>query len=115
MMMNSDDSEVELIQTVETVGQIITSKNKKSIFAEMEIGANPVRFQVDCGATVNILPKKYVGSNKIEKTSKPSGHCTYNVRTLYVHCTNGTYNVRTLYVQCPLGSLTNVEQGQAEA
>ena len=33
----------------------------------------------------------------------PSGHCTYNVRTLYVHCTNRTYNVRTLYVQCPLG------------
>ena len=45
-------------------------RNKKSIFAEMEIGANPVRFQVDCGATVNILPKKYVCSNKIEKTSK---------------------------------------------
>ena len=35
---------------------------------------------------------------------EPSGHCTYNVRTLYVHCTNRTYNVRTLYVQCPLGS-----------
>ena len=35
---------------------------------------------------------------------QPSGHCTYNVRTLCVHCTNRTYNVRTLYVQCPLGS-----------
>ena len=28
--------------------------------------------------------------------SPPSGHCTYNVRTLYVHCTNCTYNVRTV-------------------
>ena len=51
------------------MGQIITSKNKKSNFAAMEIGTSPVRFQVDSGATVNILPKKYVGSNKIEKTA----------------------------------------------
>ena len=34
----------------------------------------------------------------------PSGHCTYNVRTLYVQLVQCTYNVRTLYVQCPLVS-----------
>ena len=37
----------------------------------------------------------------------PSGHCTYNVRTSYVHCTNCTYNVHTLYVHCPLGNGKN--------
>ena len=38
-----------------------------------------------------------------EEWSIPSGHCTYNVRTLYVQLVQCTYIVRTLYVQCPLG------------
>ena len=116
----SDDSEVELIQTVETVGQIITSKNKKSIFAEMEIGANPVRFQVDCGATVNILPKKYVGSNKIEKTSKvvqmwnrdklkPEGTCRLIVKN---RKTKKKYSVEFIVVKESLTPLIGASAAQ---
>ena len=48
-------------------------------------------------------------------TYLPSGHCTYNVRTLYVHCTNCSYNVRTLYVQCPLGGNAGVDVISGEA
>ena len=116
----SDDNEVELIQTVETVGQIITSKNKKSIFAEMEIGANPVRFQVDCGATVNILPKKYVGSNKIEKTSKvlqmwnrdklkPEGTCRLIVKN---RKTKKKYSVEFIVVKESLTPLIGASAAQ---
>ena len=32
------------------------------------------------------------------KRNYPSGHCTYNVCTLYVQLVQCTYNVRTLYV-----------------
>ena len=116
----SDDSEVELIQTVETVGQIVTSKNKKSIFAEMEIGANPVRFQVDCGATVNIPPKKYVGSNKIEKTSKvlqmwnrdklkPEGTCRLIVKN---RKTKKKYSVEFIVVKESLTPLSGASAAQ---
>ena len=111
---------VELIQTVETVGQIVTSKNKKSIFAEMEIGANPVRFQVDCIATVDILPKKYVGSNKIEKTSKvlqmwnrdklkPKGTCRLIVKN---RKTRKKYSVEFIVVKESLTPLIGASAAQ---
>ena len=81
----------------------------------MEIGANPVRFQVDYGATVNILPKKYVGSNKIEKTSKvlqmwnrnklkPEGTCRLIVKN---RKTKKKYSVEFIVVKESLTPLMN--------
>ena len=54
---------------------------------------------------------RYDGINEVYNhicLSFPSGHCTYNVRTLYVQLVQCTYNVRTLYVQCPLGPYFNI-------
>ena len=33
----------------------------KTVFAEMLAEQKPVRFEVDCGASTNILPYKHVG------------------------------------------------------
>ena len=86
----------------------------------MEIGANPVRFQVDCGATVNILPKKYVGSNKIEKTSKvlqmwnrdklkPEGTCRLIVKN---RKTKKKYSVEFIVVKESLTPLIGASAAQ---
>ena len=32
----------------------------KAVFAEMLVQQKPVRFRIDCGASANILPSKYV-------------------------------------------------------
>ena len=40
------------------------------IYAEMILGGRPVRFHIDCGATVNVLPAKYVESKEIKSTKK---------------------------------------------
>ena len=42
----------------------------KEIYVEMILGGQPVRFHIDCGATVNVLPTKYVGSKEIKPTKK---------------------------------------------
>ena len=56
----SDDTETESVDVVESINT--TSHKKSGIYAEMLIGETPIKFQVDCGATVNVIPKKYVQS-----------------------------------------------------
>lgn len=46
---------------------INTVNNKsKQVYAEMLVNGKPVRFQLDCGAAVNVLPAKYIGNGKIK-------------------------------------------------
>ena len=52
------------INTVEQCG------DAKEIYAEMILEGQPVRFHIDCGATVNVLPAKYVESKEIKPTKK---------------------------------------------
>ena len=40
------------------------------IYAEMLLNGNPVKFHVDCGASVNVLPMKYVNKEALEPTNK---------------------------------------------
>ena len=42
----------------------------KEIYAEMILGEQPVHFHKDCGATINVLPAKYVESKEIKSTKK---------------------------------------------
>ena len=53
------ESEEEIISAVSTT-QTINSVSAGPIYAEMELDGKPVKFQVDCGATVNVIPVKYV-------------------------------------------------------
>ena len=61
---SSDCSSINCITTNE---QNVNSVNNGSgpIYCEMLVDENTVKFQIDCGATVNILPKRYVNGHKI--------------------------------------------------
>ena len=43
----------------------------KVVFAAMLVQQKPVRFQVDCGASANILPYKHVGNVDLAPCSQP--------------------------------------------
>jgi RNase H-like domain found in reverse transcriptase/Reverse transcriptase (RNA-dependent DNA polymerase) len=50
------ESDTESVMVVETIAAIEPAA--KRLFAKFMIGEMPVRFQLDCGATVNVLPQK---------------------------------------------------------
>ena len=52
---------------LEIVNAVMSSKD---IHAKLMIHDNPVVFQVDGGASINILPMKYLQNESIETTSK---------------------------------------------
>ena len=89
------------ISTVEPCG------DAKEIYAEMILGGQPVRFHVDCGATVFVLPAKNVKSkaiNPIKKVLqmwnkselKPEGVTRVTIRNLQ---NNKKYSVEFIVVK----------------
>lgn len=57
-MDSQSDSESE---TVSCIKVYATGTNKaKPLFAEMQIKNEPVKFQIDSGTTVNVIPEKFV-------------------------------------------------------
>ena len=69
------DSEVDYITSVgintETVGTIEQSGYQREIYIEMLIDGTAVKFQVDCGASINILPERFLKSHDVFPTTKP--------------------------------------------
>ena len=63
---SSDASSVESISTV-TVNDVHAVHTQSGpVYCKMIVNDHPVKFQIDCGATVNLLPQKYLGpSNTI--------------------------------------------------
>ena len=68
------NSDVEFITSIclkeEYISQVSYNKYPKEIYAEMIINGSSLSFQVDCGASVNILPLKYVGDCAIKPSKK---------------------------------------------
>ena len=68
------DSDVEFITSIcleeEYVSQVSDNEYPKEIYAEMIINSSSLSFQVDCGASVNILPLKYIGTCEIKPSKK---------------------------------------------
>ena len=58
------DSDLETISVV----NVVTTK-QDTIYAELLICDEPVRIQIDCGATVNVLPQSLAGDSQITSTS----------------------------------------------
>ena len=90
-----DSSEAEYLDSVTVKPETISTvrqDQQQEIYANMLIGDQPVKFHVDCGATVNVLPIKYVTDKKmIQPTErvlqmwnkselKPVGTCRMVVR-----------------------------------
>ncbi|EDO28761.1 predicted protein [Nematostella vectensis] len=72
----SDESD-DYFFYVESVGAVNAAQCKRKIFASMQLRDEQVKFQLDCGATVNILPiDKYVqifndpSHARLKKTNK---------------------------------------------
>lgn len=63
---DSSDSEGSLLNAIDTVSN--TPKNTSS--ALMEINKCDVRFQLDSGADVNTIQKKFVRKEQVRKCSK---------------------------------------------
>ena len=60
----SKDTVVNAIESDEDFEEIsvvrVQAMKDKAVFAEMLVKQKPVRFQIDCGASANILLSKYV-------------------------------------------------------
>lgn len=59
---DSSDSSTGTISTITTYDVNSVQPDNQLIYCEMEINTKPVKLQVDCGATVCILPKRYLGN-----------------------------------------------------
>jgi hypothetical protein len=71
----SDDGSYEdiLCVTVETVNTVRTEKQRppSKLFAAMLLGKEQVKFQLDCGASCNIIPVNLLNPDtQIEKTEQ---------------------------------------------
>ena len=53
-------------ETTDTVNAI----SEREIYAQMRINEKPVKFHSDCGATVNVLPIKYVNAKDIKPSKR---------------------------------------------
>ena len=93
-MSGSESSETEFLYTVtEKPGteEVVNAVMDREIYANMLIDNKPVKFHIDCGATVNVLPSKYVNIANIKPTKrvlqmwnktelKPKGVCRVKMR-----------------------------------
>ena len=68
----------------------IQAVNERAVFAKMLVKQQPVRFQIDCGASANILPLKYAEGEELAPCSqalvmwndtkvKPVGTCALKI------------------------------------
>ena len=68
------DATVNAIESDEDLEEIsvvrVQAMKGKAVFAEMLVQRKPVRFQIDCGASANILPSKYVEDVDLESCSQ---------------------------------------------
>ena len=66
--------------------ETVNAVYEREIYANMLINEKPVKFHIDCSATVNVLPIKYVNAKDIQLTKrilqmwnrtklKPQGTC----------------------------------------
>ena len=98
---SESDSSAEMVFSVTSRSVNSVSNTSGAIYAKMELKDRDVKFQVDCGATVNVISQKYVHNEPLEKsdtkltmynktTLKPIGKC----RIIMRNPTNGKkYNV----------------------
>ena len=67
-----ESSDSDYIDTVllkpETIN--VVTQESKEIYAQMLIKDRPVRFHVDCGATINVLPIKFITDEVVTPTDR---------------------------------------------
>ena len=66
---SDSDSDVTSVKTLSVVINGVLSKQHKPIYCEMLVNSKPVSLQVDCGATVCIIPKNHTGDSPIKPSN----------------------------------------------
>ena len=64
--LSDSDSDVALVKTLNALVNGVCSNNNEPIYCEMHVNSKPIKLQVDCGATVCIIPKSLIGETQIE-------------------------------------------------
>ena len=94
------DSDVEFITSIcleeEYISQVSDNEYPREIYAEMIINGSSLSFQVDCGASVNILPLKYVGDCGTNVT--PVGSTRVIVRNPKNHIKLSHFQIRITWI-----------------
>ena len=71
--------------------EAVNRVTEHEIYTQMLINEKPIKFHIDCGATVNLLPAKYVNKEDIQPTKRvlkmwnktelnPEGTCSVTIR-----------------------------------
>ena len=66
---SDSDSDVASVKTLNALVNGVASKKDKPIYCELYSSSNPVRLQVDCGATVSIIPRSCIGDIQLEPSN----------------------------------------------
>ena len=89
---SDSESDTEMLLSVTSNEINAVSTKKGPVYAEMEIArSGRIKFQIDCGATVNVIPWKYVQDHSLDEstaslhmynmtTVKPVGKCRTMLR-----------------------------------
>jgi len=67
--LSDADFDVALVKTINVLVSGVCSKKDKPIDCEMCVNAKTIKLQVDCGATVCIIPKSLIGETQTESCS----------------------------------------------
>ena len=76
LVSDSDSSEIDFITSITTTVNAVNSESTpesgfaKELYTVMEIGNQAVKFQIDCGASINIITQALVSNSVITPTSK---------------------------------------------
>lgn len=70
----SEDSDIEYITSITDQPEVVHAMKKedypKEIYTEMVVAKKPVKFQVDSGASVNVIPAELAPDEPLQRTTK---------------------------------------------
>ena len=64
--LSNSNSDVTFDKALNVLVNGVCSKKDKTIYCEMLVNSKPIKLEVDCGATVCIIPKSLIGETLIE-------------------------------------------------
>lgn len=70
--LSDSDSDVAFVKAINVLFVSgVRSKKDKPIYCEIRVNAKTIKLQVDCGATVCIIPKSFIGETQIGSCNVP--------------------------------------------
>ena len=96
---SSDDSNVEYVTSIVAQPEMVHAVTQehdypKVIYTEMFVDTKEVKFQVESGAWVNVIPVKFVADKKLEPTTKTLQMWNYTTLRPLGSCCLILYNLK---------------------